>query len=262
MAKGFDEAFDLNDWKRKKKAFDEAARKRREKRKRKRLRKERKKNSASLERRQEKEVPGTPTSQNQSIERKSPIFEPEKPQLDSVQFNREKQQVLDGEVSKLGASKGSEDSLMDEPRPTTAEFTLKQSATSASPSSADVTMKSNQSTTTPKAVAVSSDISAASESGKKIVEQSRSEREVPQVSDPPGKATKSGLDRGPLTSVVFTVTGSAMTDDSEISDSRRDSTSTAQLSPTSVTTSKSKDPITTTQSKLFQSEFLRFYLSR
>jgi hypothetical protein len=194
------------------------------------------------------------------MKKKSPVIEPEKAHPDSVQVEREKQQALGGETSTLGASNGSEDVLMDEPRLNSAELTLKQSATSAS--SADVTLKFNQSTTTPKAVTVPSCTSVAREPGKKIVEQSTSESEVPQASDQRGKVTKSGLVKGPLTLVVPTVTDSVMADNSKTSNSRRNSSVMANSIPASVTNATAKDPVPTTQSKLFHSKILCLYLSR
>jgi hypothetical protein len=240
----------LDDWKRKKKAFDEAARKRKERRKRKRLRKERMKDSVPLERRQEKEAPGIQASQNQIVKRKSPVVEPEKAQPNSVEIGREKQ---DDEQSKLGTSNASRNSLMVELSLKTAKSIPNPSATSTS--SADVNAKSNQPTTTPKAVTVPSNAPTTREPGKKIVEQSKSKSEVPKASDSSEKTTKSGPDKRPTVSAI---NGSSMTDEPENSNIRRSSTVTAQPIPTSVTKGKTKDPITTTQSKLFSSELFTF----
>ena len=259
MANGIGEAFNLDDWKRKKKAFDEAARKRKERRKRKRLHRERRKGSTALEHRQDKEVPTTSTWQNRSMKSKPPVIEPEKFQPDSVQIDHEKQQVLDGETNTFEALNDSEDVLMDEQRPNSAEFTLKQSATSTS--SADVTTKSDQFTTIPEAVTVPSNTSVAREPEKTVGEQSRSKNEVPQASDQHDKATKSGLDKGPLTSVVSTVTDIAMADNSDTSNSRRNSIVMVDSISTSFTTSKAKDPVTTTESKLFYLENIHLFLS-
>ncbi len=221
--------------------FEETTKKRKEKRRRRRLRKERKNDSEPLERQQEKEAPRIPASQNQSVKQKSSVFEPEKAQPDSGQIGREKQQVLDDKDTS-----GAKDSLMVERKLKAANSTPKPSATSTS--STDINPKSNQPTATPKAVTVSSHTPIAREPGKKITEQSRSEREVPKASDPPGKTTKSGPDRP----AVSAIPGSTMADEPENPNIRRSST---------VPTGKTKDPDTTIQSKLIEFTLVSFTLT-
>lgn len=229
--------------------FDEAARKRKERRRRKRLRKQRKKGSARLEGGQEKEAHGAPASQHPSAKRKSLEAEQEETLPAPVQPKHQKQQLVHNEDSKLGASHGSEDSLMDELRLKTAKLASKQSATSAS--STDVTTQSNHSATTPKAVPVSSNAPTARELVKKVVDQSRSESEVPKGSNQPVENAKAGPARGPLTSAIPAAAGKTIVDEPGNTRIWRNNTAMAQQTQTSVTTNTTKDPIAATQSKYF-----------
>lgn len=229
----------MDDWKRKKKAFDEAARKRKEKRRRRRLRKERKKESAPLERRQEKQAPGIPSSQNQSVKRKSTTIEAAKDQPDSDQIGRERLQVVGDKESKSEASNGSKNSSVVKLKLKTVRNTGGISATSTS--SPDANMKQIQSTSTPKAAAVPSNAPSASEPGMKIAEQSWSGNEVAKASDPPKEPTSSVPDKGPAISATL---DSEMTDEPEDTNLQRSTT---------VPASKIKAPISITQSKPIRS---------
>ena len=181
----------------------------------------------------------TATPKAVTVSSHTPIARETRP--DSGQIGREKQQVLDDEDTN-----GAKDSLMVERKLKAANSTPKPSATSTS--STDINPKSNQPTATPKAVTVSSHTPIAREPGKKITEQSRSEREVPKASDPPGKTTKSGPDRP----AVSAIPGSTMADEPENPNIRRSST---------VPTGKTKDPDTTIQSKLIEFTLVSFTLT-